>query len=185
MLEDVYLMGCVRDGHSEAMDALYDMHGQRLFHFFLGLTGRRGLSEDLVQEVFLRMFRYRESFRPGSPFLPWMFRIARRLLADHARKHRAEEELGSLDESLPDAREGALQRMERESDRDLLVLALRRLDPEKRELLLLSRDPDLSARDLAALFACSEGAVRVRIHRALEELRGAFKTMVGGVHAMP
>lgn len=167
------------------MDALYELHGQRLFHFFLGLTGRPGLSEDLVQEVFLRMFRYRESFRPGSPFLPWMFRIARHLLADQARKHRAEEDMGPLDESLPDAREDALQRMERQSDRDLLTLALRRLDPEKRELLLLSRDPDLSAKDLAVLFACSEGAVRVRTHRALGELRDTFKAMVGGVHAMP
>ena len=178
------LMSSVRSGQYEAMATLFERHHKRLFHFFLGLTGQRGFSEDLVQEVFLRILKYRSSFKPGSPFTPWMFRIARRLHLDQAYRHAAETPLGPMEEAVPDHREGIHERLERDSDRWLLARALEQLDPDKRELLLLSRDPGLTCKDLAAIFECTEGTVKVKVHRALQELRTAFQKIPGGALVM-
>jgi len=170
----------VREGRLEPMEVLFERHHGRVFHFFLGLTRHRSHSEDLVQELFLRMLKYRRSFKPGSPFCPWMFTIARRLNWDLPAHPRAETTLETWHETLPDGREDAQRSLERSSDEQLLALALERLGPHKRELLLLSRDPDLSYKDLAGIFGCSEGSVKVQVHRALKELRTVFQDLQGG-----
>ena len=63
---------------------------------------------------------------------------------------------------------------EARQDHARLETALARLSFEQRELLLLSRDPDLSYTELAALYGCSAGALKVRVHRALQALRAQF-----------
>src|SRR2546426_12257098 len=65
-LTDNQVMWKVRDGEGEKLGVLFERHHQRLFTFFFGLTGSREFSEDLVQEVFLRMLKYRHPTRPGN-----------------------------------------------------------------------------------------------------------------------
>src|SRR5437016_7465072 len=86
--EDVMLQ--VRDGAGEMLGVLFDRYQTPLFNFYSKLTGDRTLSEDLVQEVFLRILKYRQSYRPGTPFRAWIYQIARNARIDHFRK-RSEE----------------------------------------------------------------------------------------------
>src|SRR5258708_35075895 len=83
-------MLAVRDGDVERIGVLFDRHHRMLFNFFLRLTANRGLSEDLVQEVFFRMLKYRHTFQAGTNFTAWMYQIARNAQIDQARKHRLE-----------------------------------------------------------------------------------------------
>src|SRR5436190_8671853 len=62
------LMLAVREGDAEKFGLLFDRHQQNLFSFFYRLTGDAASSEDLVQDVFLRMLKYRKTFRPDSHF---------------------------------------------------------------------------------------------------------------------
>src|SRR5437588_62647 len=83
---DEDLMLQVRDGAGEMLAVLFDRYQTPLFNFYSKLTGDRALSEDLVQEVFLRILKYRQSYRPGTPFRAWVYQIARNARIDHFRK---------------------------------------------------------------------------------------------------
>src|SRR5438094_9249556 len=80
------LMLQVRDGAGETLGVLFHRYQTPLFNFYSKLTGNRALSEDLVQEVFLRILKYRHSYRPGTPFRAWDYQIARNARIDHFRK---------------------------------------------------------------------------------------------------
>ena len=178
-MEDGELMAQVQAGRLDRMADLFERHAGPLLGFFSRLTARRGHSEDLVQEVFCRMLQYRKSFRAGSAFAPWMYQIARNVHRRHA-KSVAESGNDELLEVIPDGSESAHARLEREHRESLLREALGRIDPRKCELLLLSRQPELSYQQIAEMTGCSVGAVKVQVHRALKELRTIYQTLEGG-----
>ena len=180
-MEDAEVMEQVRDGCVERLALLFERHHVHLYNFFLRLTGQRGVSEDLVQEVFLRLLRYRSSYRVGSPFGPWLWGIARNVYHDQQRLNRPQPSLEEVPGGLPDLTEGPEARLIRDQEVLRLQQAMTRLAPAKRELLLLSRSPDLAYTDLAAMMACSVASVKVQVHRALKELKGIFFAMQGGL----
>jgi RNA polymerase sigma factor (sigma-70 family) len=73
---DRELMAKVRDGELELLAELFERHQRRLFNFFLRLAPGRSAAEDLVQEVFVRMLKYRHTFKSEAEFTPWMFALA-------------------------------------------------------------------------------------------------------------
>lgn len=180
-MEDAEVMAQVREGRVDRLAVVFERHQLHLFNFFLRLTGRREASEDLLQEVFLRLLRYRSSYRPGAPFAPWMWQIARNVHRDHLQGLRTHPPLEEMKDGVPDDWEGAEVHLLRGQETDRLNQALERLDPAKRELLLLSRDPDLAYKDLAQLMACSVATVKVKVHRALKELKAIFTELQGGM----
>ena len=70
------LMLAVRRGDLQALDTLFARHHRRLYGFLVRLTGDRDAADDLVQDVFLRLLRFRESYREDGQFKPWLYRIA-------------------------------------------------------------------------------------------------------------
>src|SRR5579872_1362844 len=84
---DEQLMLAVRNGDVGQLAVLFDRHHRLLFDFFAKLTGSRAVAEDLVQDVFFRILKYRETFRDESRFKAWMFHIARNARIDYYRKH--------------------------------------------------------------------------------------------------
>ncbi len=173
-MEDAALMAQVAAGQPEAMTGLFERHHRPLYGFLLRMTGHPAAAEDLVQEAFLRVLRHAATFDARSPFRPWLYRIARNLLADH-HSRRGREPLAPLEaEELHDEGADPHAHAEARQDHARLETALARLSFEQRELLLLSRDPDLSYTELAALYGCSAGALKVRVHRALQALRAQF-----------
>lgn len=177
---DTDLMERVRDGETERLAELFDRHHRRLYNFFLRLVRSGAVAEDLVQEVFVRILRYRQTFRPGAEFAPWLFALARNAAADHWRRAPREVAAG------PDAPEPAaalphpLAGLEERERHARLALALARLQPDKRELLLLARSGELRYERIGELLGVSAGAVKVRVHRAMKELRTAFEAVGEG-----
>jgi len=168
---DEDLMLQVRDGAGEMLGVLFDRYQTPLFNFYSKLTGDRMLSEDLVQEVFLRILKYRQSYRPGTPFRAWVYQIARNARIDHFRKFPKQTALEP--EMLPPVipADSAQEHQEVE----LLQRALHQLPEEKREILLLCRFQELKYEEIASLLGCELNTVRTRIHRALQELRKNFQ----------
>lgn len=178
---DAQLMGRVRDGELEQLAALFERHQRRLYAFFLRLVGDRGAAEDLVQEVFVRMLKYRHTYRSEAEFTPWMFGVARNAAVDHYRG-RPHLEI----QEHPDAPEPAaplvhpVERLERREQSARLQAALGRLPQEKRELLLLARFGEMKYEAIGELLGITVGAVKVRVHRALKELRAAYGAVSEG-----
>src|SRR4029077_11075259 len=89
-ISDEELMSQVRSGIGEMLGVLFERYHVPLFNFYLKLTSDRSMSEDLVQEVFFRILKYRHSYRPETAFRAWMYQIARNARVDHLRKRRPE-----------------------------------------------------------------------------------------------
>src|SRR4026209_2191153 len=83
---DQEVMMQARAGDVQQLSILFERHHQRLFGYCLGILGNRESARDLVQEVFFRLLKYRDSFRPEAPFAPWLYRLARNACSDHLRK---------------------------------------------------------------------------------------------------
>lgn len=173
---DEDLMLQVRDGAGEMLGVLFDRYQAPLFNFYSKLTGNRTLSEDLVQEVFLRILKYRQSYRPGTPFRAWIYQIARNARIDHFRKF--PRETAFEPEMLPPVLPGDSAQEQQEVE--LLQRALQRLPEEKREILLLCRFQELKYEEIASLLGCELNTVRTRVHRAVQDLRKAFHQVTQG-----
>jgi len=138
------------------------------------------LCEDLVQEVFMRILKYRGSFRGDSKFSTWMFQIGRNCLIDHLRARRPEVSIDEVWEQEPSPLPLPEERAESEQEADLLARAMERLPLRKREVLLLSRFQGLKYEEIAGLLACSVQSVKVQVHRALKDLRRHYLGLQGG-----
>jgi RNA polymerase sigma factor (sigma-70 family) len=167
--DDLLMVG-VQQGRVSLLGVLFERHQRALFNFFLRLTGNRETSDDLVQEVFLRMLRYRGSYRPHSQFRTWMYHLARNVHIDRFRASRGEVGLVEIPEPA-DPAEGVTDLMQRTSEATLLRRALLKLPVDKREVLVLSRFHGLSYAEVGEALGCEVGAVKVRVFRAMQQLR--------------
>jgi RNA polymerase sigma factor (sigma-70 family) len=175
-MSDEELMSQVRNGIGEMLGVLFERYHVPLFNFYLKLTGERMVSEDLVQEVFFRILKYRHSYRADTPFRAWMYQIARNARIDHFRKQRSETswepEMSPVIEPVDAAQQS--------QEAILLHRALTQLSDDKREVLVLSRFQDLKYEEIAQLLGCEVGTVKTRVHRALQELRQIFHQLGSG-----
>jgi RNA polymerase sigma factor (sigma-70 family) len=175
LVADEDLMLQVRNGEVEMLSVLFDRYQTPLYNFYTKMTQDRGVSEDLVQDVFLRILRYRQTYRPGTAFRTWMYQIARNARLDHVRKGKPEVEL-SVEPATPPVGDSAQQQQEAA----MLKRALMQLPEDKREVLILSRFQELKYEEIARLMNCEVGAVKVRVHRALQQLREIYQQLERG-----
>jgi len=174
---DDELMTGVRNGNVRLLGALFERHQAPLYHFFLRQGTGPQLSEDLVQEVFFRILRFRETFREGSSFTTWMYRIARNARVDALRKRKPEEAIDEGPGSPVDPRRTPVESLESAQQEQLLRRALASLPEDRREVLILSRYQNLKYDQIADLLECDTGAVKVRVHRAIRELRDIYASL--------
>jgi RNA polymerase sigma-70 factor (ECF subfamily) len=145
------------------------------------MTGNRATAEDLVQDVFMKMLKYKATFKDDSELVPWMFGIARNSCLAHLRR-RAFDHVPetAADEAVADE---AHEEQPDERQNELVRQALLRLPAERREVLVLSRYEYKSYDEIARVLDCSVGAVKVRAHRAMKQLREIYLDMTGEVSA--
>ncbi len=177
-MEDDLAMQQVREGDLGKLSLLFDRHHKPLLRFFVHLTGNHEASEDLVQDVFFRVLKYRQSFQPGTSFRSWLYQVARNAHIDHAGKHKLET---ILPENVEFRSPGKLQDESLRLKQDAVHLrrALAALSLEKREVLVMSRYQDLKYEEIANILKCEVGTVKVRVYRALRELGDRFFAMRG------
>lgn len=185
-ISDEALMAQVREGDLRRLAILFERHHRALYNFFVHMNGDPDLSEDLVQDVFFRILRYRASYDERRAFSAWMYQIARNVNVDNARKRRGELQLVTeADDDERTAREpvsmgpDAEQAARRRQEVRLLKKALERLPEDKREILILSRFQNLKYDEIAAILGCEVGAVKVRVYRATRALGQIYFELAG------
>lgn len=177
-LEDNALMLKVKDGDLAKLGLLFERYKKPLFGFFYGMNKDAGLSEDLVQNVFFRILKYRYLFRGEGDFKTWMFHIARNVNHDHFRKikWKGKDSLDQWQERLT-THENRQTEFQQAEELELLAMALDKLSEEKREIILLSKYHDKKYREIGEVLGCSEGAVKVKVFRAMQELKDVYKQL--------
>lgn len=179
--EDNRLMEDVRKGKVEKLAVLFEKHHVRLFNFFYRLTGSRGISEDLVQEVFCRILKYRTTYKGESKFTTWMYQIGRNAHIDYLRKKKEELPLDDQWDEAAGQDPSPAEKLELGRDVALMREALAKLPLKKREVLVLSRFQNLKYREIAELLGCQIGTVKAHVHRAIKELGKIYLELSGGV----
>jgi RNA polymerase sigma factor (sigma-70 family) len=177
---DEALMTAVRNGDLAKLGLLFERYHVSLFDFLSWMTGDRTAAEDLVQDIFVRILKYRTTYRDGSRFETWLFRIARNARADYFRTRQPLEPLAAEALERPEPGPGPMRRLEVGRERARLKRALLQLREDQRELIVLARYRGMAHEQIAALLGIEIGTVKVRIHRALRELRDIFLRLSDG-----
>lgn len=175
---DNSVMKLVKEGDTASLALLFERHHAPLFRYLLHMSGNRELSEDLVQEVFFRVLKYAQSYDSGQMFAAWLYRIARNAHLESIHKRRGEvagDEFGEIKSAEPMPEE----LITRKQDTEFLQAALQKLPEDKREVLVLSRFQNLRYEEIARILQCEIGTVKVRVYRALKELREKFCELRG------
>ena len=163
-------MVAVGAGDISQLDELYERHHASVYSFLRRSSCNPTLAEDLTQEAFLRVLRYRSSFQSGSAFKPWLFTIVRNLLLDHRGRQNLETGTESDYLQAPDSGASPERALDAKTELSRVASALARLSIDQRHVLLLARFHDLSYREIGEILDCTEGAVKARIYRALQTL---------------
>jgi len=175
-ISDNALMNKVKDGDVEKLGLLFERYKKMLFSFFYHINHDAALSEDLVQSTFMRILKYRSGFKGSGDFKVWMFHIARNLSHDHYRKNKWKngEDLDDWKERLDDGEKTQDLKIEDSESMKMLRAAIDRLDEDKKEVLTLSKLKGMKYKQIAEVLSCTEGAVKVKVFRALEALRKEY-----------
>jgi RNA polymerase sigma-70 factor (ECF subfamily) len=170
-------MAEVSAGQVARLAVLFERYHRALFRYFVSMNSHREQAEDLVQEVFFRMLRYRTSYDPAQSFTAWMYQIARNAGVDQVRKRGPAEVIDIDAVQQRDTSAGPEESASRGQDLALLRRAMGQLPEDKREILVLSRFQGMKHEDIAEVLGCEVGTVKVRVYRAIRALEQIYFTL--------
>jgi RNA polymerase sigma-70 factor, ECF subfamily len=182
---DAELMLRVKDGDGASFAVLLDKHRSSVVHFLYRMIQNQAVSEELAQEVFLRVYRSRATYEPTAKFTTWLFRIATHLALNSLRdgKHeRAQERLDDDSSDLPvrqvsDTRPSVEQSMVYQAKLDEIRRAIAMLPEKQRAAVLMHKYEEMEYSQIAKVLSCSESAVKSLLFRAYETLRARLAHM--------
>lgn len=177
-ITDNAIMLRVKAGNLDLMGLLFKRHHKMLFNFLYHMTYQRDVAEDMTQQVFYRMLKYRDSFTGSGEFTHWMYTIARNIIKDQGRKRKlpmAGEHIDDMVDQVP-GHSHVEEAFEKKQAAEQLRNAMNTLSEGEREILSLSKFQELKNQEVAEILGISEGAVKVRLHRAMHQLKQIYLT---------
>lgn len=186
---DWALADSLREGDEAAYEELIQRFEQPVYSIVSRLVDDPGDAPDIVQEVFLKIFRYIPGFRGESSLKTWIYRIAVNEARNHHRwfgRHRGKEvglepvsdESLSLGERLADPARDPFEMTLNQEMRELIEAGLKNLSPSQRAVLVLREIEGLSYEEIAAILEISLGTVKSRILRGREALRQQIEQLL-------
>jgi RNA polymerase sigma-70 factor, ECF subfamily len=177
---DEALVGRVANGDLTAFSLLYDRYDRPVYAIAAHLLGA-GEADDVVQEVFLRLWRSAAQFEETrGRFAPWLLAIARHEVLARVRRRSREQRLALAEDidrliaTAPDPTIAVEDQVWRRERGDLILQALNELPPEQRRVLVLAYFGELSQTTIAASLDCPLGTVKKRLRLGLHKLRQAL-----------
>ncbi|GAB3953715.1 sigma-70 family RNA polymerase sigma factor [Spirosoma harenae] len=172
----------VKAGRIDTMGLLFERYNRPLFGFLFHMTGQREASEDMVQTVFYRMLKYRHTFTGEGEFRSWMYHLARNVLVDHSKQNKRSSQQYDLTDVAEKIGGGqtADEQFQKNQELETLHRAMAKLSEDNREVLVLSRFQELKYEEIARVLNTTEGAIKVQVHRAMNELRKIYLTIENG-----
>lgn len=167
----------IANGKLEMLSFLFDRYHVRIYNFFLKMNRDKMVSEDLTQEVFIKIIKYKSSYKNGN-FAAWIYTIARNIFSSHYQKIKKERS-NLIDDDKLDANETLVTESNQE-ELDHLQRALLQLSNSDRELIVMHRFQEIKYEQIAQIIDSTENAVKVKVHRALKKLKDIyFQTQKG------
>lgn len=188
-LSDTELMLRVKAGDDAAFDLLIERFRRPLIGFMYRMAHNQPVAEELAQEVFLRVYRSRQTYAAEAKFSTWLYRIATNLGLNHVRDTRAERSQASVSLDEPDEESGRTldvadphRAADEEMIREERLLAIRQrveaLPEKQRMAVLMHKYQEMDYREIARVLKMSESATKSLLFRAYETLRVTLKDFV-------
>jgi RNA polymerase sigma-70 factor (ECF subfamily) len=172
-IPDDVIMERVKNGDLAEMSVLFERYHIRLYNFFHKLTRNKIISQDLTQNLFYRMIRYKNSYKSDHSVKSWMYQMARNLHIDYCREEKRSDDLFVKTDSYPvdvtDESTGF-----HEDDYERLDEAFARLSTSQKELIILSRYQGLKYEEISEILDQSVPAIKVAMHRTINQLRAYY-----------
>lgn len=180
---DRELMLAFQEGDSEAFVALYDRYTRPLINFFYKMCYDRALAEDLTQETFLRLLRFRGRYRPEATFRTFIYTVARNLWIDRFRSRKAapktisaelrvQEDGATIGDLVPGREQEVPKRVADREAADLVRSAVEDLPEGQRMVFLMAEAQGLKYREISEILEIPIGTVKSRMNAAIGRLRG-------------
>lgn len=179
MFDEKELMFQVKAGQLDKLATLYENNKVQLFNYFIRTGNNRALSEDLVQETFMKILAYRTSFSGSSTFKSWMYGIARNTVAEHYRKNKNQAFNCDMDDEDLSNDKTLGEEFEAEQQSDIFNKSLANIPSEDREIILLSRFQQLNYQEISSLLDCNLNTLKSRMRNALGKLQISYQKLVG------
>jgi len=167
---DEDLMRAYVDGDHDAFRRLFERYAPMLMRLTIRHLRSEDLAREVVQQTFFQMHAARRDFRQDKKLRPWVFTIAMNLVREHYRKKKRRKET-VLEEAREPATQEELGPIETQQRAKLLRDALNRLPESQREVVELHWFDERPFAEVAQIVGSTEGAVRVRAHRAYKRLK--------------
>jgi RNA polymerase sigma-70 factor (ECF subfamily) len=179
----------VKAGDDSAFEYLVQKYRRPMVGFMFRMAHSNAAAEDLAQEVFLRVYRSRESYEASAKFSTWLYRIATNLAVNHARdtRHERPENTVSLDEpdeesgrtlDLPDGAPSAEETMVQRERLAAIRQRVQALPERQRIAVVMHKYQQMDYRQIADVLKLSESATKSLLFRAYETLREQLKEFV-------
>lgn len=176
---DADLMLRVREGDDTSFALLLERHRGPVVHFLYRMVQNQAISEELAQDVFLRVYRSRATYEPTAKFTTWLFRIATHRALNWLRDGKKEKGQESLNDNLVDGIERQVADPQPNVEQDLLYevrlreirMAIEALPAKQRAAVMMHKYEELEYSQIAKALACSDSAVKSLLFRAYETLR--------------
>ncbi len=174
-LEDSALMLRYRDGDIAAFRVLYERHNDSLYRYLLRLCKHRDTAEDLYQEVWSKIIKARQRYRPTAKFTTFLYRVAHNCFIDHIRRNKRHSNEISID---PDDSASPTAEPEQVAEtlfaRERLDRALAELPYEQRNVVLLFLEAGLSLDKIAGITGVNRETAKSRLRYATSKLKAAL-----------
>ena len=188
-MEDSEIMLALRAGDMAGFDHLLAKYRKPIVHFMYRMVHNQAIAEELAQEVFLRVYRSRETYRAEARFSTWLYRIATNLGVNYARDNRHERTASTiyLDETdaetgttpdVADSTPGAESTMLRRERLNAIRRHVLALPERQRSAVLMHKYEGMDYRQIGDVLKLSESATKSLLFRAYQTLREKLKEFV-------
>ena len=186
---DAEVMLQVKAGSDLAFEYLVQKYRRPMVSFMYRMARNTAVAEDLAQEVFLRVYRSRESYEPSAKFTTWLYRIATNLAVNYVRdtRHERPENTVNLDEEnketgltfdLPDGSLSAEEMIMRRERMQAIRRRVQALPERQRIAVIMHKYQQMDYRQIADVLKLSESATKSLLFRAYQTLRGQLREFV-------
>ena len=182
--QDAQLMLRVGEGDDTSFALLLERHRGPVVHFLYRMVQNQAVSEELAQEVFLRVYRSRSTYEPTAKFTTWLFRIATHVALNSIRDGKKEKghesldvEIEGMERQVADCQPTVEQEMIQNVKLREVRQAIEALPAKQRAAVLMHKYEGLDYAQIAAVLSCSESAIKSLLFRAYESLRGRLAHM--------
>jgi RNA polymerase sigma-70 factor (ECF subfamily) len=173
--EDSALMLRYRNGDVVAFEVLYQRHNDALYRYLLRLCHHRDTAEDIFQDVWGKIIKSRQNYRPTAKFSTFLYRVAHNCFIDHIRRNKRHSHSVDVEpDNQPDPGDQPEALAERSMARRRLDAALRELPEEQRDAFVLHEEAGLNLDQIASVTGANRETAKSRLRYAVKKLRVAI-----------